>query len=121
MGMPTDIGIIDTMIDFPHPDMKETYRFITRQTRDAESKESFEFPVEYMFKDVPEKEMRDVADPVALTLGEMDRWGIERGMIGVGHKGGRGRRPWPSTPTGSSPRPMPTPTRAWRRSGSSAG
>ncbi len=88
MPMPTDIGIIDTMIDFPHPDMKETYRFITRQTRDAESKESFEFPVEYMFKDVPEKELRDVADPVALTLGEMDRWGIHRGMIGVGHKGG---------------------------------
>ena len=55
MSMPTDIGIIDTMIDFPHPDMKETYRFITRQTRDAESKESFEFPVEYMFKDVPEQ------------------------------------------------------------------
>ncbi len=90
MGMPADVGIIDTMIDFPHPDMKETYRFITRQTRDVESRESFEFPVEYMFKDVPEKGLRDVADPVALTLGEMDRWGIARGMIGVGRPGG----PW---------------------------
>lgn len=33
MGMPTDIGIIDTMIGFPHGDMRETYRFITQQTR----------------------------------------------------------------------------------------
>ena len=55
MGMPDDVGIVDTMIGFPHPDMKEVYRFITRQTKDAESKEDFEFPVEYMFKDVPEK------------------------------------------------------------------
>ena len=60
MGMPTGIGIIDTMIGFPHGDMKEAYRFITRQTRDKESKEDFEFPVEYMFKDVPDKHLRDV-------------------------------------------------------------
>jgi predicted TIM-barrel fold metal-dependent hydrolase len=92
MAMPTDIGIIDTMIEFPHPNMKETYRFITRQTRDAESKESFEFPVEYIFKDVPDKELGDVPDPVAVTVAEMDRWGIEKGMIGVGHKGGSWER-----------------------------
>ena len=55
MSMPSGIGVIDTMIGFPHPDMKETYRFITEQTRDKESKEEFDFPVEYMFKDVPEK------------------------------------------------------------------
>ena len=82
--MPTDIGIIDTMIGFPHRDMRETYRFITDQTKDQQSKEQFEFPVEYMFKDVPEKRMRDADDPVAATLAEMDRWGVERGLIGVG-------------------------------------
>jgi uncharacterized protein len=87
MGMPTDVGIIDTMIDFPKEDMKETYRFITEQTRDRESKEDFEFPVEYMFKDVPEKELRHTDDPVALTLAEMDRWGIDKGLIGVGGGG----------------------------------
>ena len=90
MAMPTDVGIIDTMIDFPHADMKATYRFITERTRDAESKEDFEFPVEYMFKQVPDKELRDVDDPVALTLREMDRWGIAQGMIGVGGPGGTG-------------------------------
>ena len=31
MGMPTDIPIIDTMIGFPHGDMKSTYKFITDQ------------------------------------------------------------------------------------------
>ena len=83
MGMPTGIGIIDTMIGFPHRDMKEAYRFITRQTRDKESKEDFEFPVEYMFKDVPNKGLRDVDDPVATTLREMDLWGIEKGLVGL--------------------------------------
>ncbi len=87
MGMPTDVGIIDTMIDFPKKDMKETYRFITEQTRDKESKEDFEFPAEYMFKDVPEKELRNTDDPVALTLAEMDRWGIDKGLVGVGGGG----------------------------------
>jgi len=82
--MPTDIGIVDTMIGFPHRDMRETYRFITNQTKDRQSKEQFEFPVEYMFKDVPEKQLRDADDPVAATLAEMDRWGVEKGMIGVG-------------------------------------
>jgi predicted TIM-barrel fold metal-dependent hydrolase len=90
MGMPTDVGIIDTMIGFPHHDMKEVYRFITKQTKDAQSKDEYQFPVEYMFKDVPEKGLTEVADPIALTLGEMDHWGIERGMIGVLEKGDQG-------------------------------
>jgi len=38
--------------------MKAAYRFITRQTKDVESKEEFEFPVEYIFKDVPGKELK---------------------------------------------------------------
>jgi hypothetical protein len=67
--------------------MKETYRFITQQTKDQESKEDFEFPVEYMFKDVPDKELTRSDDPVAITLAEMDHWGVEKGMIGVGGGG----------------------------------
>ncbi len=90
MGMPTDLGIIDTMIGFPHADMKEVYRFITRQTKDAQSKDEFKFPVEYMFKDVPEKQLEGADDPIAITLQEMDRWGIERGMVGVVKPGDHG-------------------------------
>ncbi|HEY1651984.1 MAG TPA: amidohydrolase family protein [Acidimicrobiales bacterium] len=90
--MPHDIGIVDTMIGFPHRDMKEVYRFITRQTKDAESKEEFDFPVEYMFKDVPEKELEGSADPIAVTLREMDLYGVEKGLIGVGDPEGVGVR-----------------------------
>jgi predicted TIM-barrel fold metal-dependent hydrolase len=70
--------------------MKEVYRFITRQTKDTESKEEFDFPVEYMFKDVPGKGLEAADDPVGVTLREMDLWGIERGLIGVGDPAGTG-------------------------------
>jgi predicted TIM-barrel fold metal-dependent hydrolase len=90
MAMPAEIGIVDTMIGFPHRDMKAVYGFITRQTNDRESKEEFAFPAEYMFKQVPEKELTEVDDPISVTLREMDRWGIEKGLIGVGDPGGDG-------------------------------
>ena len=90
MGMPEGVGIIDTMIGFPHADMKGVYDFITRQTKDRESKEDFKFPAEYMFKQVPEKELTDARDPVSVTIGEMDRWGVERGLIGVDDPAGTG-------------------------------
>ena len=77
-----DIGIVDTMIGFPHADMAQVYAFITRQTKDRESKEEFAFPAEYMFKDVPEPDL-DTSDPVGVTLREMDLWGVEKGLIGV--------------------------------------
>ena len=48
---------------------------------DDESKE-MEFPAQYMFKDVPEDIDPD-ADPVAVVLGEMDHFGIEKAMLGV--------------------------------------
>jgi hypothetical protein len=88
MPMPTGIGIVDTMIGFPHGDMKAVYAFITRQTKDRQSSEEFDFPVEYMFKDVPEKDLVGTPDPLAVTLGEMDRWGVERALIGVGEDPG---------------------------------
>ena len=31
MGMPNDVGIVDTMIGFPHADMAGVYDFITRR------------------------------------------------------------------------------------------
>jgi len=83
MSIPTDIGIVDTMIGFPVTDFKKTYGFITQQTKDRESKEEFSFPVEYMFKGVP-KGLQEGEDPIDVTLREMDRFGIERGLIGVG-------------------------------------
>jgi uncharacterized protein len=90
MGMPEDLGVVDTMVGFPHADMKEAYRFITRQTKDLESKEEFEFPVEYIFKDVPGKDLKGSSDPIGVTLREMDVWGVDKGLIGVGDPSGLG-------------------------------
>ena len=91
MAMPTNVPIIDTMIGFPMRDVAQTYAFITRQTKDAESKNEFSFPAQYMFKDVPH-EYHGTEDPIAVTLEQMDKYNIEYGMIGVGEEGGDGER-----------------------------
>ena len=81
MSMPKDIGIVDTMIGFPADDFA-MYDFIRKQLKDPSTK--FEFPVEYMFKQVPKELYGSSKDPVALTLNEMDKHGVEIGLIGVG-------------------------------------
>ena len=81
MPGPVGLPVIDTMIGFPHEGSAQ-YDFIRKQTKDRESKEDIEFPVEYMFKDVPQGLSTD--DPVSLVLQQMDRFGIEMAMIGVG-------------------------------------
>jgi len=81
MPGPVGLPVIDTMVGFPHEGSAQ-YDFIRKQTKDRESKEDFEFPVEYMFKDVPKGLPTD--DPVSLVLAQMDRFGIEKAMIGVG-------------------------------------
>jgi uncharacterized protein len=78
--MPTDIGVVDLMISFPTRSHR-TYDFLRPQLRDAASA-SMAFPVEYIFKDVPEAD--DDADPVKTTLHEMDRFGIDVGLVGIG-------------------------------------
>jgi predicted TIM-barrel fold metal-dependent hydrolase len=77
---PRDIGVIDTMIGFPADDFR-MYDFIREQLKD--SSVEHDFPVEYMYRSVP-KALYGAGDPIALTLKEMDRFGIERGLIGVG-------------------------------------
>jgi len=84
MTMPSGIGIVDTMIDFPRADTKSQYSFITRQTKDRQTAEEFSHPAQYMFKDLPREKLRDSRDPVAVSLEEMDRWGVEIGLVGIG-------------------------------------
>jgi predicted TIM-barrel fold metal-dependent hydrolase len=48
--------------------------------RDTESKESFRFPAQYMYKELPKERTAAGADAV---IAEMDRWGVQRGMINV--------------------------------------
>ncbi len=82
MGFPADIGIIDTMIGFPASDFSQ-YDFIRAQLLDPQSRDEFDFPVEYMFRNVP-KELYGTDNPIDVTLAEMDRFGIERGLVGCG-------------------------------------
>ena len=81
MPMPSDVGVIDLMIAPPFRDAKRTYQFLRANLRDRESLEDFEFPAQYMFKDVPHPEPGE--DPVRFLLDQMDRFGIERGMLGI--------------------------------------
>jgi uncharacterized protein len=81
MGMPSDVPIIDLMMGIPSPDAKRTYDFMRPLFRDRESLESFDFPVEYMFRDVPKFERKE--DAIKYTLEQMDRHGIERALIGL--------------------------------------
>ena len=86
--MPSDIGIIDCMIGFPHEDFS-TYDFIRAQTKDAQSNEEYDFPVEYMFKNVPKELYGTGMDPIDVTLHEMDRFGVEKGLVGIDSEDGQ--------------------------------
>ena len=77
-----DVGVIDTMINLPSSSKKDWYKFLTPQLRDKESTEDFEFPVEYMFKDVPD-DLPEDADATMTILAEMDKYGIDIGLVGV--------------------------------------
>ncbi len=77
-----DVGVIDTMINIPHGSKRDWYEFLQPQLHDAQSKDDFEFPVEYMFKEVPD-DLPEDADPTSVVLAEMDRYGIDIGMVGI--------------------------------------
>jgi predicted TIM-barrel fold metal-dependent hydrolase len=81
MTMPTDLGAIDLMMGIPEGSKKDWYRFLRAGFMDAESGE-MEFPVQYMFKEVPE-DIAEGVDPVAVVLGEMDHHGIDKAMLGI--------------------------------------
>ena len=80
MSMPSDAPIIDLMLSLPLLDLESTYGNLRAAAKDSESKD-FKFPAEYMFKGVPHG-WGEGRDPVEVTLEEMDKWGVERAMIG---------------------------------------
>jgi uncharacterized protein len=79
--MPTDVGAVDLMIGFPSATAKQRFDFLTPQLRDDEST-AMATPIAYMFKDNPGLIDEDL-DPVAITLGEMDRHGVTVGLVGL--------------------------------------
>lgn len=74
------IGAVDLMIGFQQTDARARYDYLRAAAKDAESQE-MDFPAGYMFKEVPGGVPAD-ADPVALTLAEMDFCGVSVGLIG---------------------------------------
>ena len=75
------IRAIDLMLNVPGEDPSAWYEFMRPLLLDRESRDVFAMPAEYMFKDIPKVGIKD--DYVAYTVAEMDRWGIERAMIGI--------------------------------------
>jgi uncharacterized protein len=78
--VPAGIAVIDTMIGLPSADRRSWYRSMSDVLRDEGSK-TFQHPAGYMFKDTPT--VRREADSIDRLLAEMDRFGIERGLVPV--------------------------------------
>ena len=77
-----DGGVVDTLIGLP-TDHRQLYETMRRTAlRDAGSQDMV-MPAAYMFHDVPQPGEDEVTDPVAATLTEMDRFGIEVGLISL--------------------------------------
>jgi predicted TIM-barrel fold metal-dependent hydrolase len=82
--MPKNIGAIDLMLSIPiSDDNKEFYQFLKPRILDPQSREFTKMPVEYMFKDVPTTKAPE--DKVAWTVEQMDKFGIDKAMVGGNH------------------------------------
>ena len=81
MAMPADIGIVDTMIGFPGR------RFQNVRLHPRAAQRPFgevRFPGRVHVQERAEGVVRTSKDPISVTLHEMDRFGIEIGLIGAG-------------------------------------
>ena len=116
--MPTGIGIVDLMLGIPSDDQKRVYDFMRPLFRDKESLQSFDFPVQYMFKDFPKVSKQE--DYITYTLAAH---GQVRDREGADRRESRGRRVTDRrcarTRTASSRPAAATRTRAWRGCASS--
>lgn len=81
MAMPENVKIIDLMMGIPGEDNSGWYDFIKPMLMDEESHKQFKMPAQYMFKDIPQAGKQP--DYVEYTIAQMDRYGIERSMIGI--------------------------------------
>lgn len=81
MTMPTNIQVIDLMLNIPGEDNSGWYEFMKPLLLDEESRKVFEMPAQYLYKDIPKAGKQD--DYIAYTIAEMDKYGIERAMMGV--------------------------------------
>lgn len=81
MGFPSDVKAIDLMLNIPGEDQSDWYEFMRPLFLDEDSRNYAKMPAEYMFRNIPDIEKQD--DYIAYTVAQMDRWGIERAMLGI--------------------------------------
>ena len=82
MGYPEGIGAVDLMIGFPMRDHHKVYEYLMKGIKDDETA-SLAMPAGYMFKEVPE-DAEEGADPIDVTVAEMDLCGVDKGLVGLG-------------------------------------
>ena len=80
MAIPNDIAVIDTMIGLPSVERRDWQESMAAVLRDKGSR-GFTHPAGYMFTHTPD--VRRDADSIDRLLFEMDRFGIERGLVPV--------------------------------------
>jgi uncharacterized protein len=81
MGLPANVGVIDLMLNIPGDDQSAWYDFMKPLLLDDQSRHVMKMPAEYLFKRLPE--IKDSDDYVAFTIAQMDRFGIDKAMVGV--------------------------------------
>ena len=94
MSFPSDVGAVDLMIGFPFKDKRAIYEYLRKGIKDTQSKDEYDFPVEYMFKDVPDEANED-DDPIEITFRKMDAHNITAGLFGVSEQSLEARRRYP--------------------------
>ena len=85
MAMPTDIEIVDLGIGFPYTSVEQkmaSYDFFRANLKDEQSKKEMEFPVQYMFKGVPDIVPEDT-DIIEWTVEKMDAYNIRIARVGL--------------------------------------
>jgi len=81
MPFPTDLGVIDLMLNVPDPDDRAWYDFLRPLLLDEKSQNFQKMPAEHLFRHIPE--IGDQHDYVAFTVAQMDRYGIDKAMVGA--------------------------------------
>jgi predicted TIM-barrel fold metal-dependent hydrolase len=97
MAMPTDIEIVDLGIGFPYTSVDQkmhAYDFFRANLKDAQSQQDMEFPVQYIFKGVPDV-VDEGTDVVEWVLEKMDAFNIKIARVGLNENGLEAQRRYP--------------------------
>ena len=85
MSFPVGSKVIDTMFGLPDaPGLTAAYESFKGLYRDRESRD-FAMPAQYMFRNIPD--IDNLADPVGWAVEQMDKFNIEKALIGVNPMG----------------------------------